>query len=94
MGSDGAPPATQLLFPVRNSGGQLRSENMILIPTPIRSLNELWEHASIGPIPGEVVVAIGVLFHVGLAGLAVLTLKGQRAVGRVERPGDFEAPLP
>jgi uncharacterized membrane protein len=63
-------------------------------PTPIRSLNELWEHASIGPIPGEVVVAIGVLFHVGLAGLAVLTLKGQRAVGRVERPGDFEAPLP
>jgi uncharacterized membrane protein len=63
-------------------------------PTPITSLNELWEHASIGPIPGGVVLAIGVLFHVGLLGLAVLTLKGQRAAGRVERHADSEAPVP
>jgi uncharacterized membrane protein len=63
-------------------------------PTPITSLNELWEHASIGPIPGGVVLAIGVFFHVGLLGLAVLTLKGQRAAGRVERHADSEAPVP
>jgi uncharacterized membrane protein len=63
-------------------------------PTPITSLNELWEHASIGPIPGAVVLAIGVFFHVGLLGLAVLTLKGQRAAGRVERHADSEAPVP
>jgi uncharacterized membrane protein len=56
-------------------------------PTPIRSLDQLWEHASIGPVPGEVVLAIGFLFHAGLIALALLTLKGQRAVGRVERPG-------
>jgi uncharacterized membrane protein len=55
-------------------------------PTPIRSLDQLWEHASIGPVPGEVVLAIGFLFHAGLIALALLTLKGQRAVGRVERP--------
>ena len=55
-------------------------------PTPIRSLDQLWEHASIGPVPGEVVLAIGFLFHAGLIALALLTLKGQRAVARVERP--------
>ena len=55
-------------------------------PTPIRSLDQLWEHASIGPLPGEVVLAIGFLFHAGLIALAFLTLKGQQAVGRVERP--------
>ena len=52
-------------------------------PTPVRSLDELREHASIGPLPGEVVLAIGVLFHAGLVALALLTLKGRRAVGRV-----------
>jgi uncharacterized membrane protein len=61
-------------------------------PTPVRSLDELWEHASIGPLPGEVVLAIGVLFHAGWVALALLTLKGQRAVGRVERPADHKDP--
>jgi uncharacterized membrane protein len=53
-------------------------------PTPIRSLHELWQHASIGPLPGEIVLAIGLLFHGGLATLAILTLKGQQAAGRVK----------
>ena len=61
-------------------------------PTPVRSLDELWEHASIGPLSGEVVLAIGVLFHSGLVALALLSLKGQRAVGRVERPADRKNP--
>ena len=55
-------------------------------PTPIKSLDQLWEQASIGPVPGEVVLAVGFLFHAGLIALALLTLKGQRAVGRVEPP--------
>ena len=41
---------------------------------------------------GEVVLAIGVLFHAGLVALALLTLKGHRAVGRVERPADYKDP--
>jgi uncharacterized membrane protein len=61
-------------------------------PTPIRSLGELWQHASIGPIPGEVVLATGILFHAGLGALALLTLKGQRAAGRVVRPTDDKDP--
>jgi hypothetical protein len=52
-------------------------------PIPIQSLKDLWRHAQIGPIPGEVVLVFGFLFHAGLATLAILTLKGQRAAGRV-----------
>ena len=54
-------------------------------PTPIKSLDELWQHAAIGPIPGQAVLTFGFIFHAGLVALAVLTLKGQRAAGRVER---------
>ena len=57
-------------------------------PTPVRTLDDLWEHASIGPLSGEIVLAVGLLFHGGLVALALLTLKGQRAAGRVESAGD------
>jgi uncharacterized membrane protein len=53
-------------------------------PVPIRSLRDLWQHAAIGPIPGQIVLIFGFLFHASLLALAVFTLKGQRAVGRVE----------
>jgi uncharacterized membrane protein len=53
-------------------------------PTEVRSLNQVWAHAAIGPVPGELVLIIGVLFHASLIMLAVLTLRGQRAAGRVE----------
>ena len=52
-------------------------------PVPITSLQDLWQHAAIGPISGQVVLICGGLFHAGLFALAVVTLKGQRAVGRV-----------
>jgi len=32
-------------------------------PTPLHSVSQLWTRAAIGPIPGEIVVAAGVLFH-------------------------------
>jgi uncharacterized membrane protein len=53
-------------------------------PTPVRSLDDLWEHAAIGPLPGQVVLTIGVLFHAGLIILALMTLRGQQAAGRIE----------
>jgi uncharacterized membrane protein len=53
-------------------------------PTAIRSLEDLWQHAAIGPIPGQVALTCGFLFYAGLFALATFTLKGQRAVGRVE----------
>jgi uncharacterized membrane protein len=32
-------------------------------PTPLTNLSELWARAAIGPFPGEIVVAAGVVFH-------------------------------
>ena len=32
-------------------------------PSPLTTLAEVWQRAAIGPIPGELVVAAGVLFH-------------------------------
>lgn len=52
-------------------------------PIPIKTFQDLWDHAAIGPIPGQVVLICGFLFHATLIAFAVLTLKGQRAVGRV-----------
>ena len=34
-------------------------------PTPLHTVSQLWTRAAIGPIPGEIVVAAGVLFHLG-----------------------------
>jgi uncharacterized membrane protein len=52
-------------------------------PVPVRSLDDLWAHATIGPIPGQVVLLLGFLFHGSLIAFAIFTLKGQRAAGRV-----------
>ena len=53
-------------------------------PTPITSFPDLWAHASIGPVPGQAVLIFGLLFHLSLIVFALLTLRGQQAVGRVE----------
>lgn len=42
-------------------------------PTPLVTLAELWERAAVGPIPGEWVVAAGVLFHGSWAVFAIAT---------------------
>jgi uncharacterized membrane protein len=55
-------------------------------PTPLATLGELWTRAAIGPLPGQVVVLMGLLFHGGWLALAVLTLRNQRAIGRMHRP--------
>jgi uncharacterized membrane protein len=44
-------------------------------PTPLTTLADLWERAAIGPIPGVLVIAAGVLFHGGWALFALVTLR-------------------
>ena len=44
-------------------------------PVPLITLTDLWERAAIGPIPGGIVVAAGVLFHGGWALFALATLR-------------------
>jgi uncharacterized membrane protein len=54
-------------------------------PTPLTTLAELWERAAIGPIPGGVVVAAGVLFHGGWALFALITFRMELASRRERR---------
>ena len=54
-------------------------------PTPISSLDQLWQRAAVGPLPGEIVLTAGSLFYLGLLLLGLLTLRGQRAFGRAHR---------
>ncbi len=52
-------------------------------PGPVHSFTDLCRRAAIGPIPGQAVLALGFIFHMGLLAFAIITLKGQRAAGRV-----------
>ena len=47
---------------------------LVIHPTAIDSVDELFRRAAIGPIPGELVVAAGVLFHGGWLSFALVTL--------------------
>ena len=54
-------------------------------PEPLTTLAELWERAAIGPIPGGLVIAAGVLFHGGWAVFALITLRTEIASRRERR---------
>ena len=54
-------------------------------PTPLASLHELWARTAIGPIPGEVALGVGLLFHGTRIAVALLTLGSQKAVGLPHR---------
>jgi len=62
-------------------------------PTPLSMLDELWARAAIGPLPGQVILGLGALFYGALTLLAVLTLRGQRAAGRVDKALGREDPI-
>jgi uncharacterized membrane protein len=44
-------------------------------PTPLHTASQLWTRAAIGPIPGEVVIAAGVLFNLGWMLFGYLALR-------------------
>jgi uncharacterized membrane protein len=54
-------------------------------PTPLTLLDELWARAAIGPIPGEVALGVGLLFHGTWIAVALLTLGSQKAIGLPHR---------
>ncbi len=58
---------------------------VLIHPTPIMTWHELWQRASVGPLSGEIVLAMGTLFYIGLFFVGLLTLRGQKAVGRGHR---------
>jgi uncharacterized membrane protein len=54
-------------------------------PEPLATLAELWQRAAIGPIPGSLVVAAGIVFHGGWAVFAMITLRIEIASRRERR---------
>jgi uncharacterized membrane protein len=42
-------------------------------PQPLHTLSELWARAAVGPIPGELVILAGVIFHAGWIVFAYVT---------------------
>ena len=55
---------------------------ILIHPTPLASLDHLWERTAQGPISGQFVVAVGLLFYAGLIVVASGTLRQQKAAGR------------
>ena len=58
---------------------------LIIHPTSLTSFDALWTRATIGPIPGQVVLLAGVCFHAGWAMIALVTLRGGRGKGKYRR---------
>ena len=55
---------------------------LLIHPGPIASLDQLWARATIGPVPGQIVLLAGVAFHASWMAIAVLTLKSGRGRGQ------------
>ena len=55
---------------------------LLIHPVPIASLDQLWARATIGPVPGQIVLLAGVAFHASWMAIAVLTLKSGRGRGQ------------
>jgi hypothetical protein len=49
-------------------------------PTPLTSVTQLWERTSVGPVPGQLVLALGPIFYLGFLVLGFATLHGQRSL--------------
>jgi len=55
---------------------------LVIHPTPLTSFADLWTRAAIGPVPGQLVLLAGLMFHSGWMMLAFVTLRGGRGRGQ------------
>lgn len=55
---------------------------LLIHPVPVTSLHEFWMRAAIGPIPGQLVLLAGLLFHVAWITIAIVTYRSRRGAGR------------
>lgn len=53
---------------------------LLIHPSPVLSVSEFVARADLGPLPGIVVLAIGLLFHGTWAAIAILTIKSRRGI--------------
>jgi uncharacterized membrane protein len=55
---------------------------LIIHPEPVASLGEFWDRAAIGPIPGQLVILAGLVFHCTWIAIAIVTLRAGRGRGQ------------
>jgi uncharacterized membrane protein len=58
---------------------------LLIHPTPITSLAQVWERAAIGPVPGQLVLLAGLVFHAAWIIVAVVTYRSRRGADRARR---------
>jgi hypothetical protein len=58
---------------------------LLIHPNPIGSLEEVFARATIGPVPVQLVLVAGLLFHATWVTVAVMTYRSRRGAGR-DRP--------
>jgi len=59
---------------------------LLIHPWPINDLGDVWERAAIGPVPGQLVLLAGLVFHSTWMTIAWLTYRGRRGAGRARPP--------
>lgn len=57
--------------------------NIWFFPTPAASFEEFVERATIGPVPGVIVISMGLIYNLGLLAIGVATVRLQDASGEV-----------
>ncbi len=55
---------------------------LLIHPEPIGSLDAFWMRATVGPVPGQLVLLAGLFFHAGWIAIAIVTLKSGRGRGQ------------
>ena len=59
---------------------------LLIHPTPINSIDEVLVRATIGPVPGQLVLLAGFLFHATWMAVAVITYRSRRGADRARPP--------
>lgn len=59
---------------------------LMIHPTPLGSLQDFWDRAAVGPVPGQLVLLAGLAFHAGWIAIAVTTQRSKRGSGRKRPP--------
>ena len=59
---------------------------LLIHPVPIASLEDIWARAAMGPVPGQLVLLAGLMFHATWVTVAIMTFRRRRGAGRPRPP--------
>jgi uncharacterized membrane protein len=59
---------------------------LLIHPVPITELEEVWARAAMGPVPGQLVLLAGLVFHGTWMTVAYMTLRSRRGADRKRPP--------